>query len=356
MLYQDTYKGKRVFLTGDTGFKGSWMAAWLLEMGAEVIGYALPPKTEQDNFVTTKLASKFQHIDGDIRDYEGLKKAIDGSKADILFHLAAQPLVIASYADPLETYSTNVMGTANVLEAMRKTSIRAAVMITTDKCYQNNEWVYGYRENDRLGGKDPYSNSKACAELVTQSFRDSFFEKEGNCLVGSARAGNVIGGGDWADMRIVPDLFRAQRDGASLTIRNPNATRPWQHVLEPVSGYLKLGASLLAGNQSAATGWNFGPYQNNHTSVRELIDLFQLNLKQRGEANIDVHYPELLNQPHEANLLKLDISKAIAELDWHPRLDMAGTVEFTAQGYLDEFAGGDIYAKRVAQLNAFCNQ
>jgi CDP-glucose 4,6-dehydratase len=348
--YKQTYAGKKVLLTGDTGFKGSWMAIWLTEMGAEVIGYALPVKTADDNFAQCNLSSKYKHIDGDIRDYALLKKTVDAHNPDIAFHLAAQPLVVPSYTDPLETYSTNVMGTANFLQAIRNTTVKAAVVITTDKCYENKEWVYGYRESDRLGGHDPYSNSKACAELVTESFRNSFFEKEGTCLVASARAGNVIGGGDWAEMRIVPDFFRAYKDKVNMSIRNPHATRPWQHVLEPVNGYLRLGQELWNGNAKAATGWNFGPYQNNHTSVGELISHFQKEVK------VEVEYPENKHAVHEANLLKLDISKAVSELKWKPKLDMEATVAFTTKGYLDEINEGDLYPKRVAQILDFCNK
>ncbi|RZJ83114.1 MAG: CDP-glucose 4,6-dehydratase, partial [Chryseobacterium sp.] len=307
MSFQNIYQGKKVLITGHTGFKGSWMAVWLKELGAEVYGYALAPQSEMDNFVICDLKNQIKHYEGDVRDGKKLKDFFQQVQPDFAFHLAAQPLVLLSYQDPVGTFDTNLMGTVNFWEAVRATlSVKAAVNVTTDKCYDNKEWVWGYRENDPMGGKDPYSASKGCSELITSSYLESFFKKEGTANIASARAGNVIGGGDWAADRIIPDYFRAVKKGEKLEIRNPYATRPWQHVLEPLSGYLNLGAELFLHGKQFSGGWNFGPEDMANYSVKQLIDEMLLLHSDGG-----YHIPPESVKLHEAVLLKLDISKAV---------------------------------------------
>lgn len=347
MSFFDIYRGKKVLITGHTGFKGSWLAIWMKELGAEVYGYALAPVSEMDNFVTCNLAAKVNHRIGDVRDGEHLKQYFDEVQPDFAFHLAAQPLVLASYQDPSGTFDTNLMGTVNFFEAVRATpSVKVAVNVTTDKCYDNKEWVWGYRENDPMGGKDPYSASKGCSELITSSYLESFFQKEGTCNIASARAGNVIGGGDWALDRIIPDYFRAYQKGQKLEIRNPYATRPWQHVLEPLSGYLNLGAELFLKGKEFSGGWNFGPEDMSNYSVKELIDEILL-IDSRG----GYIFPEGTEKLHEAVLLKLDISKAVNYLKWNPVLSFKETVEFTLEGYLVDIENQEgIYSHRLEQI------
>jgi len=329
-LFKGVYTGKKVLVTGDTGFKGSWLTIWLKEMGAEVYGYALPPRSALDNYVICDLGSRIHHQDGDIRNREDVLTFFSKVQPDMAFHLAAQPIVLESYDDPHYTFETNMMGVVNFFEAVRKTpSVKVAINITSDKCYQNHEWVWGYRENDAMGGHDPYSASKGCSELITQSYIKSFFNSEGSCAVASARAGNVIGGGDWAPYRIVPDFFRAVRENKKLIIRNPEAIRPWQHVLEPLGGYLLLGSKLWMDGKAFSSGWNFGPVETNHATVRELIESM---IRIGGTGAYEVPEPE--NPPHEAILLKLDISKANALLKWRPVLSFEETVMFTIKGYL----------------------
>ena len=348
-LFSSVYEGKRVLVTGDTGFKGSWLSIWLKEMGADVYGYALPPKTEKDNFVSCNLSSIICHEDGDIRDKEHLLSYFRKVEPEFAFHLAAQPLVIDSYKEPAKTFETNIMGTVNFFEAIRNSkNVKAALNITSDKCYQNNEWIWGYRENDPMGGKDPYSASKGASELITFSYIRSFFSIEGTPNVASVRAGNVIGGGDWADNRIVPDFFRALKANTSLFLRYPNATRPWQHVLEPLSGYLLLATELYKNGKKYSGGWNFGPLDKNNFSVKELIEEF---IKVIGKGNYETEKDnELL---HEASLLKLDISKAQTYLNWDPILEFNETVRFTAEGYKDESERKDVYSDRVKQIEAY---
>ncbi len=348
-LFDNIYAGKRVLITGDTGFKGSWLAIWLLELGAEVYGYALPPLTERDNFVKSGLASKIKHKDGDIRDAVVLLDYFDEVKPEIAFHLAAQPLVLESYNNPRYTFETNLIGTVNFFEAVRKTkSIKAAVNITSDKCYQNNEWVWGYRESDTMGGKDPYSASKGASEIITSSYLSSFFSNKDAANIASARAGNVIGGGDWAENRIVPDFFRAIINKETLKIRYPKATRPWQHVLEPLSGYLLLASKLYKQGKKFSGGWNFGPIGDAHYSVEKLISTM---IKMMNEGK----YEAIDNQPHlhEAHLLKLDISKAIYYLNWRPTLNFKETIEFTVDGYNIELRNKDVFASRIKQIRDF---
>jgi CDP-glucose 4,6-dehydratase len=349
MSFDNIYKGKKVLVTGHTGFKGSWLAIWLKQLGADVYGYALKPYSELDNFVTSGLAGAINHFEGDVRDGEKLKKYFADVKPDIAFHLAAQPLVLLSYSDPVGTFETNLMGVVNFFEAVRQTpSIKVAINVTSDKCYDNKEWIWGYRENDPMGGKDPYSASKGCAELITSSYMHSFFNNS-ECLVASARAGNVIGGGDWAKDRIVPDYFRAAKAGEKLTIRNPNATRPWQHVLEPLSGYLDLGASLYQHGGKFSGGWNFGPEDNANYSVKELIDKMLL-IDDIGGYTV----PEQAVKPHEATFLKLDISKAVNHLQWRPALSFDETVSFTVDGYKDDLDGNvNIFEKRQEQIDLY---
>lgn len=344
-LFNDIFQSRRVFLTGHTGFKGSWLTFWLTRLGARVTGYALAPETSPNHFDLLNLP--IQSIIADIRDAAALPKAVKESAPEIVFHLAAQPLVRRSYREPVETFATNVMGTVNLLEACRRTdSVRAVVIITSDKCYENREWVWGYRENDSMGGYDPYSASKGCAELVTSSWRNSFFHpdqfgKTHNTLVASARAGNVIGGGDWSEDRLVPDIVRGVEAGRPMIIRNPEATRPWQHVLEPLSGYLMLGQKLLEGKREYAQAWNFGPSDEDSLPAAEVVRLFK--------ANWDAFAYKLkpdARQPHEAGLLKLDCSKARAVLNWRPVWGSRETIEKTAGWYKEYYENKRIRTER----------
>ncbi len=316
-LFSGVYEGKKVFLTGHTGFKGSWMMAWLEAMGAEVCGFSLEAPTTPNHLELLKLKGK--SIIGDIRDRELLSKSIAEFKPDIIFHMAAQALVRLSYEEPHETFDTNVLGSLNVYEAARNCdSVRTIITITTDKVYENNEWVWGYRESDRLGGKDPYSASKAAMELMTSSYRNSFFnlEKYGDShkvLLGVVRAGNVIGGGDWAKDRLIPDIIKASLEGNPVSIRSPKAVRPWQHVLEPLSGYLLLGQKLIEGGVKFAKAYNFGPLVQEEMTVQQVLE----ELKSHWEA-IDYKIEVPKDMLHEAGLLKLDCTMAKVELDWSP--------------------------------------
>ena len=322
------WKGKSVFLTGHTGFKGGWLSLWLSSMGAKITGYALAPNTNPNFFGVAKVEDGLNHSHiGDIRDLEKLQKAMSDAKPEILIHMAAQPLVRYSYANPVETYATNVMGTVHVLESIRVLdSVRAAVIVTTDKCYENKEWVWSYRENEPMGGFDPYSNSKGCAELVTSAYRQSFFAPEKysqhGVAIASARAGNVIGGGDWSQDRLIPDAIKAFELNQPLVIRNPLATRPWQHVLEPLSGYLVLAQALYQGGVQFDGGWNFGPRDEDARSVKEVINL----LIQNWDACAS-WMQDLQEQPHEAHSLKLDCSKARQYLNWVPRWTLEKAIE-----------------------------
>lgn len=318
-LYNGLFSGKKVLITGHTGFKGSWLTMILHQLGAEIFGYALEPPTNPSLFNEAHLDELVQSTIGDIRDFHKLKTTIEKIKPEIIIHMAAQPLVRVSYKDPIETYSTNVMGTVNLFEAVRQTSgIKVIINVTTDKCYENREWHWGYRENEPMGGYDPYSNSKGCSELVTSSFRDSFFnpkeyEKHGVALA-SARAGNVIGGGDWAEDRLIPDFIRAITKGEKLLIRSPYAIRPWQHVLEPLNGYLTLAAKLNEEGPRFAEAWNFGPDDSDAQNVEWITKKICEYWGENASYQIDTN-----PQPHEANYLKLDCSKAKAELDWQPK-------------------------------------
>ena len=334
ILFGDIYRNKRVLVTGHTGFKGSWICAWLTSMGADVLGFSLAPNTNPNHFSLLEPDLAMQSVLGDIRDLDVLKKTFAEFQPEIVFHLAAQPLVRLSYDQPIETLHTNVIGTANVFEACRHTSsVRAIVNITSDKCYENREWVWGYRENDPMGGYDPYSASKGCAELVTSAYRNSFFHPDQygtshNVLLASVRAGNVIGGGDWARDRIVTDMMEAANRDESFPIRNPGATRPWQHVLEPLSGYLLLGQRLLEGKIDCAGAWNFGPNDDGAITVLEVVKAMQ---KRWSRVHYAVQQSE--HQLHEANLLKLDCSKARMQLHWKGIWDADTTFQETAEWY-----------------------
>lgn len=350
-LFSSTYKGKKVLITGDTGFKGSWLCIWLKELGADVYGYALPALTQKDNFVTTGLKNQIKHQDGDIRDLESLSRLFKEVQPDMAFHLAAQPLVIDSYNNPHYNFETNLMGTVNFFEAVRVTSsVKVAINVTTDKCYHNNEWLWGYRENDPMGGDDPYSASKGCSELITHSYTTSFFNKENTCHVASARAGNVIGGGDWAGNRLIPDIIRAYESNQPLTVRNVDSVRPWQFVLEPLYGYLKLGEKLFHQGKVFSGGWNFGPGAFENYSVSDVVN------EMKKQIAINIESPKNAEKPHEAGLLKLDITKAVNLLGWKPRLDFEKTIQFTVKGYLEELdKNTSLYQSRVEQIKQYCN-
>jgi CDP-glucose 4,6-dehydratase len=341
-MFRNFYKGKKVLVTGDTGFKGSWLCLWLLSLGADVVGYALEPNTEPNLFETLNLRHKIKHITADIRNYEKLFEVIDTENPDIIFHLAAQPLVRYSYQNPKETYETNVMGTINLFESIRKLAKEVIVInVTTDKCYENKEWIYGYREIDPMGGYDPYSNSKGCSELVTSSYRNSFFNsseygKTHKIALASARAGNVIGGGDWSIDRLVPDCVKSLVKNEIIKIKRPLAVRPWQFVLEPLSGYLTLPMAITENIKNIekvekiekfASGWNFGPLDNSVLTVQNIVENI-LNVWQKGEYKI-----EKTDDLHEATLLKLDISKAINYLDWMPVYDAKEAIIETIEWY-----------------------
>lgn len=341
-LFKHFFNQKTVLVTGHTGFKGSWLSIWLNELGAKVIGFSLDPKTQRDNFVLSNLSQKIIDIRGDIRKKEELEKVFTQYKPEIVFHLAAQAIVRKSYTEPIETYQTNVMGTINVLECLRKSlATKVGVFITTDKCYENKEQIWGYREKDPMGGFDPYSSSKGCAELAISSWRNSFMnlnqiETHGKAIA-SARAGNVIGGGDWAQDRIIPDCIKAIESNLPVELRNPKAIRPWEHVLEPLYGYLLLAKKLWVDPKKYSGPWNFGPEQNTILNVKEVAQKVT-NLYGQGTIK-DVSGG---TYPHEANLLKLDITKAKIKLDWSPCLSVDELVEFTVEWY-KQYKTEDIY-------------
>lgn len=344
------WRGQRVMVTGHTGFKGGWLSLMLTELGAEVSGLALPPDPEPSLFAALGLNAMVNHRVGDIRDYRTVETALRDARPDIVFHLAAQSLVKLSYSEPVETYATNLMGTVHVLEACRQLgSIKAAVVVTSDKCYENLGLARGYHEADRLGGADPYSNSKACAELAAGAYRESFFSGASGMRLATARAGNVIGGGDWAAFRLVPDAMRAFQAGETLRIRHPEATRPWQHVLEPLHGYLMLAEALCTG-MPVAEGWNFGPDDADNVTVRTVVD--KLVALWGGGAGWEL---EGGFHVHEAHLLHVDSAKARARLGWHPRLGLDEALAWTVAWYRAFHAGADMRATTAQQIADFFN-
>lgn len=353
-ILNNFYKGKRVLVTGHTGFKGSWLSIWLHELGAEVIGIGLDPFTERDNFVLSEIGQKIKaDIRADIRDGQMMKEIFSKYQPEIVFHLAAQPLVRLSYERPVETYETNVMGTINIMEAIRCTdSIKVAVMITTDKCYENKEQIWGYRENEPMGGYDPYSSSKGAAEIAISSWRRSFFNPldygtKHHISIASVRAGNVIGGGDWALDRIIPDCIKALEAGKDIDIRSPKAIRPWQHVLEPLSGYMLLAQKMWNEPTKYCEGWNFGPLTESISTVWEVAAKVIENYGS-GKLN-DVSDPEAV---HEANLLMLDISKAKFQLGWQPRINISQCVKLTVDWY-KKYRKVDVYELCLQQIKTF---
>jgi CDP-glucose 4,6-dehydratase len=338
VMGQDFWSGKRVLVTGHTGFKGGWLALWLERLGAKVIGYSLPPPSQPSLFEQARVGAGIVSIEGDVRDADHLAKVFAEHRPEIVFHLAAQALVLRSYVEPVETYSTNVMGTVNVLEGIRRAAgVLAAVMVTTDKCYHNNEWLWPYREADRLGGADPYSSSKACAELAIAAYRTSFYsDREPTTAIASARAGNVIGGGDWAADRLVPDAVRGFLHGETVQIRHPDAVRPWQHVLEPLHGYMCLAEALVEGDNGLRESWNFGPRDEDVQPVRWIIETFAAHWGEgaRWGADTRSHQPE-------AGRLMLDCAKARHRLGWKPVLDLPTALQWTAEWYRRQAGGTD---------------
>lgn len=339
---------KKVFVTGQTGFKGSWLSLWLQSMGAQVFGLALAPPTSPALFDEANVSQGMESIIGDVRDYATVLRALSSAQPEILIHMAAQPLVRHSYKAPIETYATNVMGTLHILEAARHVgSIRAIVNVTTDKCYENREWVWGYREDEAMGGFDPYSSSKGCSELVTGAYRRSFF-KGGKVALASARAGNVIGGGDWANDRLVPDILNAFDKNEKVTIRNPMAIRPWQHVLEPLSGYLLLGERLYEEGHAYAQGWNFGPRDEDSRSVQWIVERLSKACNGKIDWVLEGH-----EQPHEATSLKLDISKARTLLGWEPRWSLETALDEIIEWHLAWRQGQDVRQKCINQIKKY---
>lgn len=345
------WQGKSVLVTGHTGFKGSWLCLWLQSMGARVIGYALQPPTRPSLFEVANVAQGMVSVIGDVRDADSLKRVFAQHQPQVVLHLAAQALVRYSYANPVETYATNVMGTVNVLEAVRNTpSVRSLVNVTTDKCYENREWVWGYRENEAMGGFDPYSNSKGCSELVTAAYRNSFFGKEGSAAIASARAGNVIGGGDWALDRLVPDIMRSIMEKRPVQIRSPNAIRPWQHVLEPLSGYLLLAERLDADGRKFAEGWNFGPDDSDARTVQWIVDRLTSDWGERASWRVDSG-----EHPHEAHTLRLDCSKARNLLGWRPRWDLETALQKIIAWHKAHLSNSDMRAATLGQIETYMN-
>lgn len=343
------WNGKRVFVTGHTGFKGSWLCLWLTALGAQVKGYALRPPTEPNLFTVARVGEHVEHEIGDIRDLDRLRRSMGQFRPDVVFHMAAQPLVRASYHDPVGTYATNVMGTVHLLEAARyQENLRCIVNVTSDKCYENREWVWGYRENEPMGGHDPYSNSKGCAELVSDSFRRSFFQDENTVALATARAGNVIGGGDWAADRLIPDILRAFEQRVPVTIRNPLSIRPWQHVLEPLAGYLILANKLWDEGHAFAEAWNFGPNDEDVRPVRWIVERMISRWPDAASWQADT-----AAQPHEAQHLKLDCSKARARLGWQPRWDLATALDRIIDWHQAWLSGENMQALCLQQIELY---
>ncbi len=351
-MFNDFYKGKTVLVTGHTGFKGSWLSIWLINLGAKVIGYSLDPEDEKGNYLLSKIQTKIIDIRGDIRDSDKLRDAFNKYEPEIVFHLAAQPLVIDSYKKPKYTYEVNLNGTLNVLEhATNCDNTNICIVITTDKAYKNKEQVWGYRENDELGGFDPYSSSKACAEILVSSWRDSFLSgnNEGKLLLSTVRAGNVIGGGDWSSNRLIPDCIRGIEESMPIKVRNPRATRPWQHVLEPLYGYLLL-AYKMSSNKTFVGAWNFGP---NLSSIRNVGEIVAKLVFQYGKGEITESFDD--NQVHEANLLSLDISKSHFLLNWKPLLTIDDALRYTVEWY-KKYTTFDVFDLCSSQIESYTNK
>jgi len=343
------WKGKKVFITGHTGFKGGWLTLWLQSLGAEVTGLSLQEKSGPSFFKAVNLQEVCEHITGDIRDFEFLKSVLNKTRPDIVLHLAAQSLVRKSYINPVETYSTNVLGTVNLLEAIRFCqSVKSCLIVTSDKCYENNEWAWGYRENDKLGGFDPYSSSKSCSELVASAYFKSFFKEEGRVGIATARSGNVIGGGDFSEERLIPDFFRAFESNKELHIRYPNSIRPWQHVLVPLSGYLSLAENIYIDNDKYFKSYNFGPNESDCIEVNKILEKFLSFWDQK----ISIIYDEN-NNFHEAQFLKLDISKARLDLKWVPKWNLEKTIEETIIWYRAYLDGKNMRKLTLDQIHRF---
>jgi CDP-glucose 4,6-dehydratase len=347
-MNREFWKGRRIFLTGHTGFKGGWLSLWLQDMGAEVHGYALQPATDPNLYTVAQVETGMASSTfGDIRDIKSLVDAMQAAVPEIVIHMAAQPLVRYSYAEPVETYATNVMGAVNLFEAVRSSpGVKAVVNVTTDKCYENREWLWGYREHEPLGGHDPYSSSKACAELVTTAYRRSFFQQSG-VAVASVRAGNVIGGGDWADDRLVPDILRAIDRGESPGIRSPGAIRPWQHVLEPLSGYLLLAERMCLDGAEFAEAWNFGPADDDVKSVGWIVEYLMAEMSATNWRH------DQADHPHEAHYLKLDSSKAVARLGWRPRWRLREALVHVLEWHSAWRRGSDMREFTIAQVRRY---
>jgi CDP-glucose 4,6-dehydratase len=352
-MNREFWKDKKVLVTGHTGFKGSWLSLWLQELGADVVGYALSSPTQPSLFEVARVADGMNSIMGDVRDLENLQAVIAEHHPEIVIHMAAQALVRYSYKDPVETYSTNIMGTANTLEAVRHSeSVRVVVSITSDKCYDNKEWLWGYREQDPLGGRDPYSSSKGCAELVISAYRNSYFstdEHQNQCVaVASTRAGNVIGGGDWAKDRLIPDIMIALMEKRPVIIRNPNSIRPWQHVLEPLNGYLCLAEQLWTYGSKFAQAWNFGPASEDDKAVSWIVEYLTRSWGHGARWELD-H----ARHPHEDNYLKLDCSKARSQLGWAPKLSLSTALEWIVEWYRAYQKGEDMRPLTEEQIRRF---
>ncbi len=354
----DGWRGRRVLVTGHTGFKGGWLSLWLHALGAEVTGFALPPATTPSLFAQARLDELVRHVEGDVRDLAAVSAVVARARPETIFHLAAQPLVRLSYARPVETYATNVMGTVHVLEAARQTGgVAACVCVTSDKCYENREWIWPYRETDPMGGHDPYSSSKGCAELVAAAYRSSFFPADavpgGGLGVATVRAGNVIGGGDWADDRLVPDLVRAFERGEAPVIRSPDAVRPWQHVLEALGGYLAIAERLAAGEARFADAWNFGPGDDDARPVAWIVE--RMRAAWGGDAAAPRPFGGALprEMPHEAGLLRLDSAKARAALGWRPVLPLDMALDWIVAWHRQVAAGDDPRQVTQAQIAGY---
>ncbi|NWK98186.1 CDP-glucose 4,6-dehydratase [Sphingobium lactosutens] len=338
-----------MLVTGDSGFKGSWLALWLRAMGARVTGFSLPPPSDPSLFDAARLDRMIDHVEGDVRDPAAVRAVVERARPEIIFHLAAQPLVRLSYEQPIETYAANVMGTVHVLEAARQAGgVTGIVCVTSDKCYENREWEWPYRESDPMGGHDPYSSSKGCAELVVSAWRQSYFQQSGPALA-SVRAGNVIGGGDWAADRLVPDLVRAFETGAAPLIRSPESVRPWQHVLEALGGYLMIGERLLAGERRFAEAWNFGPADEDARPVRWIVDRMRAAWSDAAPSAMLDEGP----RPHEAGLLRLDCSRARSALGWQPAMGLAQAIDWIVDWHKRVGAGEDARAVTLEQIGRY---